>query len=160
MHPRSCPRSHQKNNRNADVGPRLSSFSSDDPWLDPSSVVDYCGGWIKPWSRLCLRRNPPKRVLLRQGFGGHPLRIPPQLDGCGFIRRWVKKTAHLTEGLAERQSLVHCCCFVDSPWRLCYPPVKDEWLVVTVSHYGSITYFCRRQVFCCSQDRTDNDVED
>ncbi len=33
----------------------------------------------QPWSLLYLRRNPPKRVLLRQGFGGHPLHIPPQL---------------------------------------------------------------------------------
>ena len=45
---------------------------------------------LQPWSLLCLRRNPPKRVLLRQGFGGHPLRIPPQLDSCGFLRRRVK----------------------------------------------------------------------
>ena len=27
----------------------------------------------QPWSLLCLQRTPPKRVLLRQGFGGHPL---------------------------------------------------------------------------------------
>lgn len=37
-----------------------------------------------------------------------------------------KKTAHLTEGVAERQSLVHCRCFVDSSGRLCYPPLKGE----------------------------------
>jgi hypothetical protein len=27
----------------------------------------------QPWSLLYLRRNPPKHVLLRQGFEGHPL---------------------------------------------------------------------------------------
>jgi hypothetical protein len=37
-----------------------------------------------------------------------------------------KRTAHLTEGVAERQSLVHCRCFVDSSGRLCYPPLKGE----------------------------------
>ena len=45
---------------------------------------------LQPWSLLYLRRNPPKHVLLRQSFGGHPLRIPPQLYSCGFLRRRVK----------------------------------------------------------------------
>ena len=47
---------------------------------------------LQPWSLLCLRRNPPKRVLLRQGFGGYPLRIPPELYSCGFLRRRVNGT--------------------------------------------------------------------
>jgi hypothetical protein len=45
---------------------------------------------LQPWSLWYLRRNPPKHVLLRQGFGGHPLRIPPRLDSRGFLRRRVK----------------------------------------------------------------------
>jgi hypothetical protein len=70
----------------------------------PSSVADYCGG-RQPWSLLCLRRNPPKRVPLRQGFGtpprgsgrrvgGNPLRIPPQLYNCGFLRRRMERHRH------------------------------------------------------------------
>lgn len=43
------------------------------------------------WSLWGLRRNPPKRVLLRQGFSGHPLRIPPELYSYGFLRRRVKR---------------------------------------------------------------------
>lgn len=31
-------------------------------------------------------------------------------------------TGHLTEAVGERQSLVHCRRFVDSPRMLCYPP--------------------------------------
>jgi hypothetical protein len=27
---------------------------------------------LQPWSLWYLRRNPPKPVLLRDGFGGHP----------------------------------------------------------------------------------------
>ncbi len=34
-------------------------------------------------------------------------------------------TGHLTEGGGERQSLVHCRCFVDSLGTLCYPPMQD-----------------------------------
>ncbi len=33
-----------------------------------------------------------------------------------------KMTGHLTEGVDERQSLVHSRRFVDSPGMLCYPP--------------------------------------
>jgi hypothetical protein len=33
-------------------------------------------------------------VLLRQGFGGHPLRIPPQLYSCGFLRRRENFDSH------------------------------------------------------------------
>ena len=53
------------------------------------SGVSWSPTALQPWSLLYLRRNPPKRVLLRQGFGGHPLRIPPQLYSCGFLRRRV-----------------------------------------------------------------------
>ena len=39
-----------------------------------------------------------------------------------------KMTGHLTEGVAERQSLVHSRRFVDSPEMLCYPPKNVvEW---------------------------------
>lgn len=33
-----------------------------------------------------------------------------------------KMTGHLTEGVDERQLLVHSRRFVDSPGMLCYPP--------------------------------------
>ena len=36
-------------------------------------------------------RNPPKPVPLRQGLGGHPLRIPPKLDRSGFLHRRVEE---------------------------------------------------------------------
>src|SRR6185295_9230861 len=32
-------------------------------WIHPA---------LQPWVLWYLRRNPPKHVLLRQGFGGHP----------------------------------------------------------------------------------------
>ena len=57
--------------------------------FQPSLLSKWSPTALQPWSRWCLRRNPPKHVLLRQGFGGHPLRIPPRLDSRGFLRRRV-----------------------------------------------------------------------
>jgi hypothetical protein len=73
---------------------------------------------LQPWSVLCLRRNPPKRVFLRQGFEGHPLRIPPQLYSCGFLRRRVMVV------LGPTQSSVrwHCYGF----WRDCPRSLKKK----------------------------------
>ena len=72
---------------------------------------EECGRWsptaLQPWALLGLRRNPPKRVLLRQGFGGHPLRIPPQLYSCGFLRRRVKacwRDRVFVEGILEESA--------------------------------------------------------
>src|SRR5207344_498806 len=33
--------------------------------------------------------NPPKRTLLRQGYGGYPPRIHPRVYTRGFVRRRV-----------------------------------------------------------------------
>ena len=37
-----------------------------------------------------LRRNPPKQIPLRQGYGGYPFRIHLRPSGRGFVRRRVK----------------------------------------------------------------------
>ena len=51
--------------------------------------LDVLAQWspaaLQPWSLWFLRRNPLKHVLFRQGFGGHPLSIPPQLHSRGFL---------------------------------------------------------------------------
>jgi hypothetical protein len=88
---------------------------------------------LQPWSLLCLRRNPPsllrrssfsykgwKRVLLRQGFGGHSLRIPPQLYSCGFLRRRVndqkERTRPSLSGPRTSPSLNHNGRVTDRAW--------------------------------------------
>ena len=38
-----------------------------------------------------LRRNPPKQIHLRQGYGGYPFRIHPRPSGRGFLRRRIKR---------------------------------------------------------------------
>ena len=73
---------------------------------------------IEPHGQPCplwyLRRDPPsphrqssfryggwKHVLLRQGFGGHTLRIPPRLDSRGFLRRQVENSREILAPVAR-----------------------------------------------------------
>src|SRR3970040_2237282 len=46
---------------------------------------------LRPWHLLTrfVGRNPPKRTLLRQGYGGYPPRIHPRVYTRGFLRRRV-----------------------------------------------------------------------
>lgn len=72
-------------------------------WLPVSeSVTNWNPATLQLWLLWYLRRNSPKHVLLRQGFGGLPLNIPPRLQPTpskypqrrrsgsrGFLRRRV-----------------------------------------------------------------------
>ncbi len=44
---------------------------------------------VAPSAHL-VGRNPPKRILLRQGYGGYHPRIHPRVYTRGFLRRRVK----------------------------------------------------------------------
>src|SRR3972149_11185264 len=49
-------------------------------WIPPA---------LRPWhlSTRSVGCNPPKRTLLRQGYGGYPPRIHPRVYTRGFLRR-------------------------------------------------------------------------
>jgi hypothetical protein len=58
------------------------------------SQLYFCGAPrpLRPWhlSTCFVRWNPPKRTLLRPGYGGYPPRIHPRVYTRGFLRKRVK----------------------------------------------------------------------
>ncbi len=55
--------------------------------FDPVQDVYVRPTALQPWALWYLRRNPPKHILLRQGFRRYPLRILPWFDSRGFLCR-------------------------------------------------------------------------
>jgi hypothetical protein len=62
-------------------------------WPRAVSQLYFCGAPrpLRPWhlSTCFVRWNPPKRTLLRPGYGGYPPRIHPQVYTRGFLRKRV-----------------------------------------------------------------------
>lgn len=56
-----------------------------EPWQSPPTVEPQ--GFTAMVPGLFFGDTLAKHVLLRQGFGGNPLRIPPRFDSRGFLHR-------------------------------------------------------------------------
>src|SRR3990172_4246116 len=66
----------------------------DQPGHDPCLIakgVSWRPTALRPWhpSTRFVGRNPPKRTLVRQGYGGYPPRIHPRVYTRGLLRRRV-----------------------------------------------------------------------
>ncbi len=55
--------------------------------FDPVQDVYVGSTALQPWALWYLRPNPPKHILLPQGFRRYPLRILPWFDSRGFLCR-------------------------------------------------------------------------
>jgi len=53
-----------------------------------------------------IGRNPPEGILLRQGYGGYPPRIHPQIYTRGFLRRRVKFYTKTDNSLLEQKKIL------------------------------------------------------